>query len=294
MARRYRQVTDLYVTGAVAVLRDDSPVWMQALNPFEQDTARNEAQIAKARIIMAIKEFGSDEQAKVRYFFMEDGLDVARAKVVDAKVSESVPKIIERLRNDSEWSEKLLILERGLDNTALIPETEEFILLEKLAEEYNQELAERLASERAFNQMTLAEVAEEQLWVQYLDWYLSRRANEIMLAEYQLHQVLFGARVCEASHDGKNWDHTGCNGHRDRIFGDSEEVRSAPEQLFALLLEAAEVVEMSARDAKNSDRQWSSNGSSPLPSEEGASTASTPTETQAELPGTSSLLSATH
>ena len=288
MARRYRQVTDLYVTGDVAVLRDGSPVWMQALNPFEQDTARNEAQIAKARIVMAIKEFGSDEQSKVRYFFMEDGLDVARAKVVDAKVSESVPKIIDRLRNDSEWTEKLLILERGLENTALIPETEEFVLLEKLAEEYNDELAKRLATERTFNEMKWSDATEEQLWAEYLDWYLARRANEIMLAEYQLHQVLFGARECEATHDGKVWDHTACNGHRERIFADSEEVRSAPEQLFALLLDAAESIEMSARDAKNSDRQGSSNGSSPLPSEEGASTASTPTETRAEPLGTSS------
>ena len=293
MARRLRQVTDLYVTGKVAVLMDGSPVWVQALNPFEQDTARSEAQIARARITMAVKEFGSDEQAKVRYFFLEDGLDEARSKIVDAKVAESVPKIIDRLRSDTEWEEKLTILERGAENTALIPETEEFQLLERLALEYQEELTERLTSERTFQQMRYSDASEETLWVDYLEWYLARRASELMMAEYQLHQILFGARICLGENDEGHWTHANCDGHRDRVFLDKDEVRQAPEQLLATILAAAEDVEMTVREAKNSDRQGSSSDSSPLPSEAEASTASTPTETRVEPLGSSSSLSPT-
>ena len=293
MARRLRQVTDLYVTGEVAVLADGSPVWVQALNPFEQDTARNEAQIARARLTMAIKEFGSDEQAKVRYFFFEDGLEEAREKIVDAKVAEVLPRTLERMRNDPDWEEKLNILERGLDGTASLPEPEEIALLEKLAGEYQTEVGTRLHEERTFQQMRYADATEESLWADYLEWYLARRASEIMLAEYQLHQILFGARECLATQvDDKHWSHENCGAHAERLFLDKEEVRQAPETLLAVLLAAAESVEMTVREAKNSVRQGSSSDSSPLPSEAEASTASTPSETRVELPGTSSSLSA--
>ena len=52
---------------------------------------------------------------------------------------------------------------------------------------------------------------------------------------------------------------------------------------------AADDIEMTVREAKNSARQESSSDSSPLPSEAEASTASTPAETRAEHPGSSHL-----
>lgn len=293
MARRLRQVIDLYTSGAVAALADGSPLWVQPLNPFEQDTARNEAQIAKARITMAIREHGSDEQTKIRMFFFEDGVDAARRKVVDARIAESMPRLLEKLRIDPEWTERMDILERGLDDVALPAEPVERELLENLAKDYTEEIGRRLSGEREYLVDKFSDSTEDALWTEYLDWYLDRRASEIMLAEYRVHQLLFGVRWCEGERVDGVWSHKECNGHQDRVFATKEEVRAAPEELVALLMSTADDIEMTVREAKNSHRQGSSSGSSPLPSEAEASTASTPSETPAEPRGSSSSPSPT-
>lgn len=293
MARRLRQVVDLYISGKVAELRDGSPLWVQVLNPYEQDTARNEAQIAKARLVMALKEFGSDEQAKVRMFFFEDGLDAARAKVIDARVAEALPRVLDKFRNDPEWTERLTILERGLDDTAAPVEGAEQELLAQLGTEYATELGSRLQTERSFLEQKFSAFEEDELWEEYLDWYLNRRASEMQFAEYRLHQILYGVRWCEGVKSGEHWDHSACDGHQARTFLDKEEVRRAPEELIALLMDAADDVEMTVREAKNSHRQGSSYDSSPLPSEAAESTASTPVETPVAPPGSSSSPSPT-
>lgn len=280
MARRLRQVIDLYVSGTTTKLRDGTPVWMQALNPFEYDTARNEAQIAKARLTMALKEFGSDEQAKVRMMFFDDGLSGARDQIVDARVAEKMPQILERIQSDPDFKEKFEILQRGLEDTARVAEPAEQELLAQVATEYTAMLNARLEDERTFQRSRYEDASEETLWEDYLDWYLARRAGEVMIAEFKLHQVLFGTRWCDADWDEEaGWDHSGCDGHQERLFTDKESARSTPDELLELLMAAAEDVEMTVREAKNSPRQGSSSDSSPLPSEAGESTASTQDET---------------
>lgn len=293
MARRLRQVVDLYVIGKVAVLKDGTPLWMQALNPFEQDTARNEAQIAKARLVLALKEHGSDEEAKVRMYFFEEGEDAARRKVIDSKVADAMPRILERLRNDPEWSEKVSILERGLDDTATPAEPAEQALIESLTNEYAVELSSRFTSERDFFEDQFATATPEDLWEQYLEWYQTKRAGDLMFAEFRLHQLLFGARICHGLLVDGVWDHAACGGHAEHFFLEKAEVRAAPEDLVDLLMATADDVEMLGREAKNSHRQGSSFDSSLLPSEAAESTASTPGETPPAPPGSSSTPSPT-
>lgn len=285
--KQLRQVIDLYTVGRAVPLRDGSLLWIQALNPFEQDTARNEAQIARARITLALKEFGSDEQAKVRMFFFEDGIETAKSRLVDAKVALGTPRILDGIRNDPDWKERLEIIDRGDLDTARPLEDIESQLLIKVAGEFSEELGRRLRDEREFQIMRVRDLDEDMLWAEYLEWYLDRRANEVMLSEFRLHQILFGTRWCEATETDGDYDHSACNGHADRVFSAKDEVRAAPEDLQFTLLDAFDALELTVREAKNSDRQGSSSDSSPLPSGEAASTASTPTETRVEPLGTS-------
>jgi len=286
MARRLRQVVDLYTTGQVVELRDGTPVWVQPLNPFEADTARNEAQVAKTRITMAIREFGSEEQQRVREYFLSDGLDGARLRLVEAKTSERMPKIFDGIRNDPDWSERLQVIERGAEQTAPFEPEEERLLI-KLTEDYTEELTKRIDNERQFQTESFASLDEEALWEEYLQWFIDRRAGEKMMGEYRVHQVLFGVRCCAGAQTDGQWDHSGCDSHRERLFADKDEVRTSPEALLDLLFAACEDVDMTAREAKNSDRQGSSSDSSPLPSAAAESTASTQDETPVAPPGSS-------
>lgn len=290
MARRLRQVIDLYSTGQTHELRDGTLVWVQPLNPFEQDTARSEAQIARSRVSLALREEGEDEQDKVRMWFEADGIEGARERLVEAKVNEATTKIFESIRNDPDWTERLQIMDRGAEQTALPLEEPENKLLLRITNEFAAELGNRIATEREWQIGTIGELDEEALWKAYLDWFIEQRAADVMLAEFRLHQVLFGVRWCEAvkDPDTEQWNHADCNGHPDPIFTDKDQLRRAPGDLLEVLYYAADNVDMSSREAKNSHRQGSSSGSSPLPSEVEESTASTPSETPPEPPGSSS------
>lgn len=293
MARRLRQVVDLYTEGAVVVLRDELPVWVQPLNPFEQDTARNEAGIAKSRMVLALKNHSEEERVTVHEFFFADGLDGARERLVEAKVNENSPKIFTDIRHDPEWAERMLILDRGDEGTAKPLTDAEQELLQKIALEYSAELGARLASEREYQAQHYASMEEEPLWEEYYTWYVDRRAGEAMLSEFRQHQLLFGVRVCEANLVDGSWDHGNCDGHRERLFPDREELREAPTALLETLFSAIDNIELTVDEAKNSDRQGSSSDSSPLPSEAEESTASTPQETPVAPPGSSSTPSPT-
>jgi hypothetical protein len=294
MARRHRQVIDLYTTGTVAELVDGSPVWVQPLNPFEQDTARNEAQIARARLALALRELGSGEQAKVRNMFFEGGHEAAVTTLVDAKVAEAMPKLLDEFRNDPEWTERLEILDRGDVDTARPLEPEERELLEKISGEFAVELNRRVHLEREYTHAKYQASDEEVLWTDYLDWYIERRTSEVAMAEFRLHQLMFGTRICDGVKDQHGvWDHAACASHQELLFSSKEQVRSAPAQLQALLLDEFDDLELSVREAKNSRRQGSSSDSSPLPSEAAESTASTPSATPVAPPGSSSAPSPT-
>lgn len=294
MGSKLRQVVDLYTTGKVVPLKDGTPVWVQPLNPFEQDTARNEAMIAKSRITLAIKEHGSDEQNKVRMWFFEDGLDDARETLVSAKLAENTGKIYESIRNDPDWAERMQILDRGGEDTAVPLEEAETKLLTQITNEFSVELGKRLSDERDYLSLKIEDLDEEALWDEYLNWFISRRANDVASAEFRLYQLYYGTRWCNGTDHGENtWTHESCDSHQERLFDTKDDVRTAPEELLELLAVAMAELDMSVREAKNSHRQGSSSGSSLLPSEGEASTASTPTATPAEPHGSSSSPSAT-
>lgn len=91
---KYRRLPDLYTVGTELVLKDGTVLWMQVLNPFEQDEAKLDAQAARARLVLALKtDAATAERDTVRGWFLEDGHDTAVQRLVDGKVS---PKIVDR------------------------------------------------------------------------------------------------------------------------------------------------------------------------------------------------------
>ena len=285
---RYRHVVELYVTGEVHELRDGTPMWVQVLSPFEQQTARNDAQIARARKRMALRDHASDEQLRVRNTFEEDGREAALDRLVDIKAGKATYQIFLDLEDDPDWKERLQILRRGMDDAAEPPSGEEQELVAKIDREYAEEIERRHNDERRAIRHQYENIGDDQLWEAYLESWLDQRGDDAAVLEYQMYQVLYGARVCfGVKNDDGTWDHAECNGHTERVFETKEEVRDLPQQLIDAVLRVYRLVDMSEREAKNSDRQTSSSGSSRLPSAGEESTASTPAETPTDAPGSS-------
>ncbi len=51
---KYRRVP-LYTVGTELVLKDGTVLWLQVMNPFERDEAQRDAQLARTRLVMALK-----------------------------------------------------------------------------------------------------------------------------------------------------------------------------------------------------------------------------------------------
>lgn len=293
---KYRRIPDLYTAGTELVLQEGTVMYMAVLNPLERDEAQHDAQVARARLIMALKsEHGSDERVKVEAAFFTDGRDKAIERLVAVRVQEHVVESVSAIQSDPDWIEKLEVMQRSEDLLARVPEDAERKLLEQINREYLEEFGRRQGDEQAFLEGKFGDLDDAGLIEEYVEMYVERRGNDVALAEYNLTEVWYAARVCEGVQIGPGqWDHDGCEHHQLRVYEAKAEVRSLPEDLQNLMGEAMITLNMSVRDARFSDRQGSSSDSSPLPSAPAASTASTQTETPAELPGPSTPPSGTH
>lgn len=171
---------------------------------------------------------------------------------------------------------------------------EEDLLLGKIEAEFYTEIGTRSKTEREYLMTKYDGMDHDELWAAYLDVWLERLGSQAAMTEFKVAHIAYAARVCEGVHiDGDAWDHSECNGHPERIWDSLAEVRALPEVLQDDLTASLDEMEMTEREAKNSDRQTSSSGSSRLPSEVEGSTPSTPTKTPVAPPGTSSPPSTT-
>lgn len=291
---KYRNISDLYVRGREVVLRDGNVMWLQVLNPFEMEQARHDAQVARARVILALRQEDSDEMIKAKAYFFEDGIAEARERLLGVEMSQTLVEITDALKDDPEWTEKIDLLERS-EHLGVEASSAEKEALERATEEYGTELSKRFTDETEFRRSEITKLSEEDLWERYREVYEEMRSGELAMREFILTQMWLAARACDGiqNEDG-SWSHSMCQGHRTRVFETKSDIKDLPEDLYGELAEAMAVLTLSEREAKNLDRQGSSSESSPLPSEEAAqSTPSTQTGTSNKPRGTSTRQSAT-
>lgn len=284
---KYRRVPDLYVHGTELVLDEDTVMWVQVLNSYEMEEARHDAQTAQARIAMALREEGSDELAKAEARFFINGREAAVEALVDAYAGETLVKVNQELQSDPEWEERLDIARRGED-LAQPMEDAERALIDKINRDYLAEVSARLEQEREYLQKRFADMTIDELREQWMERYLDSRGSDAAMAEYAITEVWYAARVCDGfRNDDGTWSHASCEGHRMRVWETKAEVRELPTELMQLISDAVTELNMSPREAKNSDRPGSSSASSPQPNAEAVSSASTQEESPATAPGTS-------
>jgi hypothetical protein len=283
---KYKRIPDLYVAGTEVVLKDGSVVWLQVLNPLQADEARHDAQVARARLVMALKKHGGDEMSFVESALWQDGIDGARDRVVESKANGVLMRIVEEIRNDPDWTERLEILNRVDDGDEPREEIERTLLAQTQVE-YIDEVQKRVKSEEEYLRERYKDAGEDELREEYVKLYLDRRGGEVAAAEFRIVELWYGARVCEGVQTEDGWNHDACDSHKLTLFETKAEIRQLPEDLTSLLSDGLNDLAMSLRDAKDLARPASSSDSSRRPSEPEESTPSTPTETPSSAPGTS-------
>lgn len=287
---RYKRLEQLYIVGKEIVFDDGTMMWVQVLNPLQNDEARNDAQTARARMSLALKEVGSDEQARAVAAFMEMSQDDAIAGILNHKWQGWFTTANNRVADDPEWEERNQIMTRtDPDEMARRdPEDPERQIYEKITNEFQALVSEEIATEREYEGLRLRGLSRPDLQDEYLELYRTERSTTVANQEYRIVEGWYAARVC----DGKKteddvWDHSACASHDERVWETRDDYRSAPEPLQTRVREVLDELAMTVREAKNSDSTTSSSASSVLQSVPEASTPSTPEGTPSTAPGTS-------
>lgn len=262
MRDRLRRVTDLFVDGTVVVLRDGSFLWVQALNPFERDECVSDAQVARARLVMAMRESGS-ERIKVEGRFEEAGRDACIKELAAVKADEKYSSIIAEVQDDPEWTERMEILRRtDFDNAAKPPTQDEVILIAKIEKDFFSEVRDRTEAEKDYQIKSLERLSQEDFLAEYAEAWMDKRGGRLAQEEYQLTEMWFATRLCEATkNDDGDYDHSACGTHDIRLFESKADARSAPQGLQELLSEALRELSMGNRDPKDSGSLPSSSDS---------------------------------
>jgi len=290
---KYRRLPDLFVVGKEVVFKDDSGedvvMWLQVLNPWEVQEARNDAQGARGRVVMAVKDIGSREFDAIKGAFLRRSKDSAIQEILSAKYSEWFMQATNAIDSDPEWQERMEVIRTADQTQPASMSEEETALLAKLNVEYMAAINKHIEDESDYYKGHLERMTQEELLEEYTELWLDRRGNTVAITEYGISEIFYGARVCDAKPDeeGKftKASHAECNGHKEKVFESREEVRVLPEEMFTVIREGFDDLAMSVRDAKNSARQGSSSDSSPLPSKEEESTPSTQEGVLTTVPG---------
>lgn len=288
MNPRFRRLTDLFVDGRTVTLPDGTYLWVQVINAFERDECISDAQVARSRLILALKEDGT-ERLKIEARLIERGRSEMEADIAQAKVDDKYSDIVAELEDDPEWTERVAILRRTDFTSAAKPTEEaERAVVDKILTEWTGAIEARLDDEREYQRLHYARVADDELLDDYLEMWMDRRGVELGSAEYSLTEIWYATRYCDATPDSAGTlDHTRCEGHTQRVFETKRDARSAPDGLQKLISRALAEMAMVGRDPKGSASPASSSASSRTPSVAEESTPSTSIETH-ELPlGTS-------
>lgn len=282
---KYRRLTDLYVNGTEFVTKDGSVMWLQVLNQFERDDAIGDAQAARARLTLTLRDSDGDEMMKVRNAFDVAGREGAIEQVIAYGAAERFVKAINAVESDPAWTERLSVIKRG-DDLMVDPDEEERQLISKVNLEYSEAVEQFEQDEAELARQELEMLSDDELLDEYVKGYIDRRGNALAMAEYALVEVWYATRCCDAVEAGDGtWDHSACGKHQLKVWEHRADVKDEPDELLNGLADVMKTLNMGVREAKNSHRQGSSSEPSPLPSEVEDSTHSTSTETLVSVPG---------
>lgn len=290
------KLTDLFQEGVTVPLKtvtgSEVVVWINKLSPFEVEQSNHDGRIARARIMLAIREVGTPEYDLFRGTATHVAPSVLVESMVEAKSNEHLVKVIRELHSDPEWKPRLETLEWSGDQLEGKPDDDpEVVLVTKILNEYQTEMSIRQDALAGDLRKELKGLSEAVLREQYLESYVEQRGLSAFSREQQQVQIFYALRKCEGVREGTLWDHTKCD-HTQRWLDKSADVQQLPESLIAQVQTAYDELNMAPDVARFSDALGSSSASPEPSSKQEDSAESGPEVTSAKPAGTSSRRSA--
>lgn len=290
---KLRRVQDLFTEGKVVFLeRQDpnyqepvaEPFWVSKPTAFERDEALKDARAARARRAIRF-DTDPDEQEIVQGQLHAMTSDDVIDTLIGAKGNEHYIKALDELKADEDWAERIDVLDRaGLedDRDSTVEDravmrtitTEYLAAIDELTKKYNAELREELA------QLDGAELRKR-----YRETWRDMTAFEAFMETRRVTEIYFALRVCEGTRVDGEWSHVDCD-HRERLLDKRDQVFDLPDALLQAVRATLEGLQMTPREAGNSDAPLTSSGSSEQPSEQEGSTGSGQEEMSPVLVGT--------
>jgi hypothetical protein len=262
---RYVRLEALFRRGKTIEFSNGTLMWVQVMNPLEADNAREEASTARARIVLALKEFGSDEQSKALYEFSQLPRKSAVEAIVNSQQTRWLAQADDKLRDDPDWKERMEIFDRRDALEGRPVEDSERQLLEKITSDYLAEIYRRVGEDADFERERLEGAPEEEVRERWMELYRERRGEQAAFMEQQITAAWYGARVCEARKltegevvnaddvDSDGWYHGSCAGHQMRVYETKADYKAAALEIQNAVMGALVDLNLSIRDTKNSD-----------------------------------------
>lgn len=312
---RRRRMTDLFTEGRVLQVGNGDVVFIKKLNQFEDGEARADATAARSRFTLTLRKPESPDTAALHEAAKRMGKERLIDGIVASRYTKYMAEASTSLQADPAWAERLMILDRT--DFATVKEDER-TTVDEINREYLDDLQKRVAEREANDREDLARDTDEAVQTAYEEAFIDSRAAAVYIGEYKLGQLAWAVRMCDATQEeDQTWNHDNCKHARlyvdEMVCGQGhvivsktegcedpacddparevrraiEFVREEPDTLLETYTRAFDNLHVPLSAAKGSASQQSSSALSRPPSEEEASTPSTPEVTQPEPVSTS-------
>jgi len=292
---KLRRAIELFEEGEPLNLAPEGkePEWVYVHKPngFEHEEAIMDGRVARA-LYLEMYRPGSKERRAVEATGRGLGLDELVEAIILGRGNDLFMKAHDEVRARKDWADRLVLLDRA---QVLAPDArpEERAALEEVQVDFYRALGEeqeRLICELRRELSQEAKVDRQAVEQTWLEGFIKNQASGEFLTARQQTDIYFAFCAGEVRQkDGKEVVEKG-----ERMLEDRTQVRTLPDGLLECVVSALDRVNMSQKEAGNSDAPTDSSSSSEQQSKPEASVPSTRVATSRGRVGTSSSRSTRH
>lgn len=297
---RLKRVTDLFVEGTEVFLGYDDDrkavlIWVNKLNSFEIEEARRDGVARRGERMSQLGKPDNPERAGLEAEMATWSETQLQKAWVAQKVDEVYLDVLNDIETSPEWREKIDRMRRLpelLDDAGVADDDPRREELSDLQAKYMQAISEGQAAKHKELMTEAGQIERDDLIKDYVEKWRQRESLDDFMEERRTSELYIAMRECQGTAKGNAeggkplWDHTNCN-HNARFLGARGEVRSLPEPVIEMIIDATDSLRISQRESGNSDAPASSSASSePSSVSEVPSIPSSPIEMPADVPTT--------